>query len=129
MHGVELGSAHIHSGRKPKAEKKKSDKVSDQVPVPKNKKGFLPETKKRKKRNKPVLEPAAADPADAHTPGADDAAPARKKHDKKAKRKRPADGAAASQPNPAKKSKTQPESNKSKKKKKPKQKKEGGGQM
>ncbi|XP_034406123.1 myb-binding protein 1A-like protein [Cyclopterus lumpus] len=131
---------------KPKVEKTKPDKEAVQQKVPKKKKGFLPETKKRKRRNIPILEPAAAAAAaelaaadnstSRHQPGADKGQ-AIKKHDKKTKQKRPADGAAGSQPNPAKKSKatttTQSESNtakmKMKKKKKPKQKKEGGGQM
>lgn len=122
---------------KPKVEKTKADMDTDQQQQqqqPKKKKGFLPETKKRKKRNKPVLEPAAAAAADNSTSsdkkGADKGQ-AKKKHDKKAKQKRPADGTMASQPNPAKKSKTQSESTaaKKKKKKKPKQKKQGGGNM
>lgn len=111
-------------------EKTKAEKEADQQELPKKKKGFLPETKKRKKRLKPVLEPAANNPTSTDSPGAD-RGQAKKKHDKKAKQKRPADGATASQPNPAKKSKTQSESTpaKKKKKKKPKQKKEGGGNM
>ncbi|XP_078121861.1 myb-binding protein 1A-like protein [Sander vitreus] len=120
---------------KPKVEKTKPDKEAEQQQVPKKKKGFLPETKKRKKRNQPILEPAAAAAAANNStsrdkPGADKGQ-AKKKHDKKTKQKRPADGTAASQPNPAKKGKmTQSESKTAKKKKKkPKQKKEGGGQM
>ncbi|XP_041657491.1 myb-binding protein 1A-like protein isoform X2 [Cheilinus undulatus] len=118
---------------KPKVEKTKADKEADQQQLPKKKKGFLPETKKRKKRNKPVLEPAAAAAADNLTStdkkGADKGQ-AKKKHDKKTKQKRPADGVTASQPNPAKKSKAQSESAPAKKKKKKnKQKKEGGGSM
>ncbi|XP_008284151.1 myb-binding protein 1A-like protein [Stegastes partitus] len=115
---------------KPKAEKTKPDADADQQDAPKKKKGFLPETKKRKKRNKPVLEPAGDKSASTNKPGADKGQ-AKKKQDKKTKQKRPADGATASQPNPAKKSKMQSESQpaKKKKKKKPKQKKEGGGQM
>uniref|UniRef100_UPI0037E83FE1 myb-binding protein 1A-like protein n=1 Tax=Semicossyphus pulcher TaxID=241346 RepID=UPI0037E83FE1 len=123
---------------KPKVEKTKPDKEANQEQLPKKKKGFLPETKKRKKRNKPILEPATA--AAAAAAAADnstsidrkgaDKGQAKKKHDKKTKQKRPADGATASQPNPAKKSKTQSESTSAKKKKKkPKQKKEGGGKM
>lgn len=96
----------------------------------KKKKGFLPETKKRKKRTKPVLEPAGDESTSANKPVADKGQ-AKKKHDKKTKQKRPADGATDSQPSPAKKGKTQSESNpaKKKKKKKPKHKKEGGGKM
>ncbi|KAI3373279.1 hypothetical protein L3Q82_006578 [Scortum barcoo] len=112
---------------KPKVEKMKPDKEGDQQQAPKKKKGFLPETKKRKKRSKPVLEPAADTSTSGDKAGADKGQ-AKKKHDKKTKQKRPADGAAASQPNPAKKSKTQSESNPAKKKKK-KQKKAGGGQI
>uniref|UniRef100_A0A8C9ZCH3 MYB binding protein (P160) 1a n=1 Tax=Sander lucioperca TaxID=283035 RepID=A0A8C9ZCH3_SANLU len=118
---------------KPKVEKTKPDKEAEQQQVPKKKKGFLPETKKRKKRNQPILEPAAAAAAANNStsrdkPGADKGQ-AKKKHDKKTKQKRPADGAAASQPNPAKKSKITQSESKTAKKKKPKQKKEGGGQM
>ncbi|XP_040907509.1 myb-binding protein 1A-like protein [Toxotes jaculatrix] len=119
---------------KPKVEKTKSDKEAEQQPAcMKKKKGFLPETKKRKKRKKPVLESAADQSGPTGKPGADKGQ-AKEKHDKKTKQKRPADGATASQPNPAKKSKTQSQSEsktekKKKKKKKPKQKKEGGGQM
>ncbi|XP_051257280.1 myb-binding protein 1A-like protein [Dicentrarchus labrax] len=114
---------------KPKVEKKKPDKDADQQQAPKKKKGFLPETKKRKKRLQPVLEPAGDNLTSADKPGAAKGQ-AKKKHDKKAKQKRPADGATASQPNPAKKSKTQSDSTPAKKKKKkPKQKKEGGGKM
>ncbi|XP_042287667.1 myb-binding protein 1A-like protein [Thunnus maccoyii] len=112
---------------KPKVEKVKPDKEADQQAAPKKKKGFLPETKKRKKRNKPVLEPAADNSTSTNKPGAAKGQ-AKKKNDKKMKQKRPADGATASHPNPAKKSKTQSES-KPAKKKKPKQKKGGGGQM
>ncbi|XP_029375014.1 myb-binding protein 1A-like protein isoform X2 [Echeneis naucrates] len=112
---------------KSKAEKTKSDKEPEQQPLFKKKKGFLPDTKKRKMRMKPVLEPAAAAPAE--KPGADKGQ-VKKKHDKKTKQKRPANGGPASQPNPPKKSKTQSEGKPMKrKKKKPKQKKEGGGQM
>ncbi|XP_056253770.1 myb-binding protein 1A-like protein [Seriola aureovittata] len=115
---------------KPKVEKTKSDKEADQQPVSKKKKkGFLPDTKKRKMRKKPVLEPAADNSTPTDKPGAAKGQ-AKKKHEKKTKQKRPADGAAASQPNPAKKSKTQSESKPAKKKKKkPKQKKDGAGQM
>ncbi|XP_068457426.1 myb-binding protein 1A-like protein [Clinocottus analis] len=123
---------------KPKVEKMKPDKEAAEQKVPKKKKGFLPETKKRKKRDIPILEPAAAAAAEAaadnlmpsNPPGADKGQ-TKKKRDKKTKQKRPADGA-ASQPNPAKKSKTTQSENKTaktKKKKKPKQKKEGGVQM
>ncbi|MEQ2250507.1 hypothetical protein ILYODFUR_001607 [Ilyodon furcidens] len=107
---------------KPKVEKAKPDKDSEQEAAPKKKKGFLPETKKRIKRNKPVLEPAADKLASTNKPGEQKGHP-KKKQDKKTKQKRPADGAAASQSNPAKKSKTQPDSKK--KKKKAKQKKGG----
>nr|XP_020454022.1 myb-binding protein 1A [Monopterus albus] len=111
---------------KPKVEKATSDKEAVQQPVPKKKKGFLPESKKRKKRQKPVLEPAADNSTSTDKPWAGKGRD-KKKHDK-AKHKRPADSATASQPSPAKKSRTQSQS-KPVKKKKPKQKKEGGGQM
>ncbi|XP_026184718.1 myb-binding protein 1A-like protein isoform X2 [Mastacembelus armatus] len=113
---------------KPKVEKTKSDKEAQQQPASKKKKGFLPETKKRKKRQKPVLEPAADNSTSTDKPAADKGQ-AKKKHDRKTKQKRPANGATASQPSPAKKSKMQSESKPAKKRKKPKQKKEGGGQM
>ncbi|KAE8287710.1 Myb-binding protein 1A-like protein [Larimichthys crocea] len=106
---------------KPKVEKRKPDKDAEQGQVSKKKKGFLPETKKRKKRTKPVLEPAGENSTSTGKPGAD-RGQAKKKHDKKAKQKRPADGATASQPNPAKKGKTQSENKAAKKKKKPKKK-------
>ncbi|XP_012736920.2 myb-binding protein 1A-like protein [Fundulus heteroclitus] len=107
---------------KPKVVKTKPDKDGEQEAAPKKKKGFLPESKKRKKRNKPVLEPAAGQPSPADKPG-EQRGQAAKKQDKKAKQKRPAHGAAASPSSPAKKSKTQPDSKAGKKKKKPKQKK------
>ncbi|XP_072230408.1 myb-binding protein 1A-like protein [Leuresthes tenuis] len=115
---------------KPKVAKTKPDEETGQEPAPKKKKGFLPETKKRKKRNKPVLEPAADQSSSINQPGAEKGQ-VKKKQDKKAKQKRPANGTSASQPNPAKKSKTQSDSKPAKKKKKkPKQKKKGGeGQM
>nr|XP_046266277.1 myb-binding protein 1A-like protein [Scatophagus argus] len=113
---------------KPKVEKPKPDKDAEQQQVSKKKKkGFLPDTKKRKKRKKPVLEPAGDNSTSADKPRADKGQ-TKKKPDKKTKQKRPADGASDSQPNPAKKSKTQSDSKPAKKKKKkPKQKKEGGG--
>lgn len=115
--------------RKPKAEKTKPEKETEQESGPAKKKGFLPETKKRKKRNKPVLEPAAGNTASTDKLGTEKGQ-GKKKQDKKNKQKRPNGGATASQPNPAKKSKTESESKAAKKKKKkPKQKKEGGGQM
>uniref|UniRef100_A0A087X8N6 MYB binding protein (P160) 1a n=1 Tax=Poecilia formosa TaxID=48698 RepID=A0A087X8N6_POEFO len=110
---------------KPKVDKTKPNKDSEQEAAPKTMKGFLPETKKRKKRNKPVLEPAGDKSAPVTKPG-EQKGMTKKKQDKKTKQKRPADGSAASQTNPAKKSKTQPD-RKSGKKKKPKQKK-GGNQ-
>ncbi|KAM4546786.1 myb-binding protein 1A-like protein [Fundulus diaphanus] len=112
---------------KPKVVKTKPDKDGEQEAAPKKKKGFLPETKKRKKRNKPVLEPAAGQPAPASKPG-EQRGQAAKKQDKKAKQKRPAHGAAASPSSPAKKSKTQPDSKAGKKKKKKPKQKKGGEQ-
>lgn len=129
----------FHVNRKPKAEKTKPDKDTEQQQVLKKKKGFLPETKKRKKRTKPVLEPAGDKSTAADQPSAEKGR-AKKKHDRKAKQKRAADGTTDSKPGPAKKSKTQSESKPAKmnktqsdsnpaKKKKPKQKKEGGEKM
>ncbi|XP_023197834.1 myb-binding protein 1A [Xiphophorus maculatus] len=111
---------------KPKVNKTKPNKDSEQAAAPKKMKGFLPETKKRKKRNKPVLEPAGEKSAPATKPG-EQKGMAKEKQDKKTKQKRSADSSAASQTNPAKKSKTQPD-RKAGKKKKPKQKK-GGEQI
>lgn len=114
---------------KPRVEKTKPDPEANQDAAPKKKKGFLPESKKRKKRNVPVLEPAGDSSAPKDKPGAEKGQ-IKRKRDKKSKAKRAADGAAASQPNPAKKRKTQSDSKAAKKKKrKGKQKKEGGGQM
>uniref|UniRef100_A0A1A7WZA4 MYB binding protein (P160) 1a n=1 Tax=Iconisemion striatum TaxID=60296 RepID=A0A1A7WZA4_9TELE len=116
---------------KPKTEKTKPDKDAEQQEgAPKKKKGFLPETKKRKKRNKPVLEPAGEKSSSTNKPG-EETGQAKKKRDKKPKQKRAADGAAApSQSGPAKRSKTQTDSKADKKqKKKSKQKKGGGKQM
>ncbi|XP_054879442.1 myb-binding protein 1A-like protein [Poeciliopsis prolifica] len=111
---------------RPKVEKTKPSKDSEQEAAPKKMKGFLPETKKRKKRNKPVLEPAGDKLASDTKPG-EQKGKAKKKQDKKTKQKRPADGSVASQTIPAKKSKMQPD-RKAGKKKKPKQKK-GGEQI
>ncbi|XP_037543758.1 myb-binding protein 1A-like protein [Nematolebias whitei] len=97
---------------KPKVEKTKPDQETETEMVPKKKKGFLPETKKRKKRNKPDLEPASKNKPE------EEKEPAKKKPKKKTKQKRAADGAAASQPGPAKKSRTQSDSKPGKKKKK-----------
>ncbi|XP_070839837.1 myb-binding protein 1A-like protein [Chaetodon trifascialis] len=113
---------------KPKVEKTKADKQEDKVPQ--KKKGFLPETKKRKMRLKPALEAAGDSSTSADKPAADEGQ-AKKKHDKKTKRKRPAAAAAAAaaQPSPAKKSKSESKAAKKKKKKKKKSKQtEGGGQ-
>ncbi|XP_028323293.1 myb-binding protein 1A-like protein [Gouania willdenowi] len=111
---------------KPKVEKTKPDVETEQNQAPKKKKGFLPETKKRKKRNKPILEPAAINSASMDKPEKEKEQ-VKKKRDKKTKQKRPADGAGA-QANPAKKSKTLPESKAAKKKKKKKKKAQAGGQ-
>ncbi|XP_008426896.1 myb-binding protein 1A-like protein [Poecilia reticulata] len=111
---------------KPKVDKTKPKKDGEQEAAPKTMKGFLPETKKRKKRNKPVLEPAGDKSTPVTRPG-EQKGMTKKKQDKKTKQKRPADSSAASQTNPAKKSKKQPD-RKAGKKKKPKQKK-GGEQM
>ncbi|KAM3601132.1 uncharacterized protein V6R79_008223 [Siganus canaliculatus] len=112
---------------KPKVEKTKPDKSAEeqqqqqqqqQASLKKKKKGFLPETKKRVKRNKPVLEPAGDKLTSTDKPGADKGQ-SKKKHDKKTKQKRPADGAADSQSSSAKKSKTQSDGKAAKKNKTP----------
>lgn len=128
----------VHFNSKPKVEKTKPDKEAEQQQAQKKKKGFLPETKKRQKRTKPVLEPAGEKPTSVDAAGAEEGQ-ARKKNDKKAKRKQAAGEASGAQPAAAKKRKKQPDSKPAKtsqtasdsnpvtKKKKPKQKKEKGG--
>lgn len=128
----------VHFNRKPKVEKTKPDREAEQQQqqqqAQKKKKGFLPETKKRQKRTKPVLEPAGEQPTSVDKPGAEKGQ-ARKKNDKKTKRKQAAGEASEAkkrkkQPDskPAKKSQTAADSNPVKKKKKPKQKKVNGGE-
>ncbi|XP_076017396.1 myb-binding protein 1A-like protein [Genypterus blacodes] len=87
---------------KPKVDKPKPDKEADQQLVPKKKKkGCLPESKKRKNRNKGPLEGAADAPTSTHkTPAGK--GPGKKNNDRKTKRKRPD---STSQASPAKKSK------------------------
>lgn len=128
----------LHFNRKPKVEKTKPDKEAEQQQAQKKKKGFLPETKKRQKRTKPVLEPAGEKPPSVEKAGAEKGQ-ARKKNDKKTKRKPAAAAGEASdaQPasakkrkkqsdsKPAQKSQTASDCNPVKKKKKPK---ETGGQ-
>lgn len=131
----------VHFNRKPKVEKTKADKEAEQQQqAQKKKKGFLPETKKRQKRTKPVLEPAGELPTSVDKPGAEKGQ-ARKKKDKKTKRKRAAGEASDAQPASASKRKKQSDSKPAqksqkspsdghpvKKKKKPRQKKEKGGE-
>ncbi|KAM4620699.1 myb-binding protein 1A-like protein [Polymixia lowei] len=109
---------------KPKAEKTvKSNQEAGQQAIPKKKKGFLPETKKRKNRKKQVpLEGAANVPNPTEKP-AEGKGQAKKKNKNKKKRKQPGEGDAPSCP--AKKAKTQSMS-KPAKNKKFKQKKQGG---
>lgn len=120
--------------RKPKVEKTKPDTEAE--PAQKKKKGFLPESKKRQKRTKPVLESAGEKPTSVDKPGAEKGQ-AKKKNDKKTKRKQAAGEENDAQPGSAKKRKKQPDSKPAqknttpsdsnpvkKKKKKPKQKKE-----
>ncbi|XP_061658301.1 myb-binding protein 1A-like protein [Syngnathoides biaculeatus] len=115
---------------RPKTEKIKPNKDAGQ-PLPtqqqpaKKQKGFLPESKKRKKRPQPVLEPAAA--AANSAPTADKAGVEKgqgKKNNKK-KTKRAADGAPPSHASPAKKKKMQDDSKLVKKKKNRKKKDRG----
>ncbi|KAM8835422.1 myb-binding protein 1A-like protein [Synchiropus picturatus] len=114
---------------KPKAEKTKplmeAEPAADQQTLPKKKKGFLPETKKRKRRNAAAPEAAAENGAESADKPQAEKGPSKKN---KKKRKRAAEGAAsAPQPSAAKKSKMQPgDKPAKKKKKKAKQKKEGG---
>lgn len=130
----------VHFNRKPKVEKTKADKEAQrQQQAQKKKKGFLPETKKRQKRTKPVLEPAGEMPTSVDKPGAEKGQ-AREKKDKKTKRKQAAGEASDAQPASAKKRKKQSDSKLAqksqtasdsrpvKKKKKPKQKKKKGGE-
>lgn len=67
-------------------EKMKADKEAEPQQVLKKKKGFLPETKKRQKRTKPVLEPAGEKPTCVDKVGAEEGR-AKKKNGKKTKRK------------------------------------------
>lgn len=114
----------LHFNRKPKVEKTKADKEAEPQQVQKKKKGFLPETKKRQKRTKPVLEPAGEKLTCAGEVGAEEGR-AKKKNDKKTKRKPAAGeesdaqvGSAKRKKQSAKRSKTPPDSNPAKKKKK-----------
>ncbi|XP_057677230.1 myb-binding protein 1A-like protein [Corythoichthys intestinalis] len=119
---------------KPKVEKTKPDKDAGQPPMPqqaaKKQKGFLPESKKRKKRPQPVLEPAAAAANSAPMANKAGVEKGQGKKKNKKKTKRAADVEAA-QAGPAKKKMKMPAESKlvKKKKKKNKQKKEGGGQV
>uniref|UniRef100_H3CQD1 MYB binding protein (P160) 1a n=1 Tax=Tetraodon nigroviridis TaxID=99883 RepID=H3CQD1_TETNG len=112
---------------KPKVEKTKPNKEAEQQQQgQKKKKGFLPETKKRQKRQKPLLEPAGEQPTSAEEPGAEKGRAGTKK-DKERKRKQAAGEASDAQPASAKKRKQpaqkSPTGNPGKKKKKPKQRK------
>ncbi|KAM9781294.1 myb-binding protein 1A-like protein isoform X1 [Syngnathus typhle] len=104
---------------KPTMEKIKPGKDGGQQPPQrpaKKQKGFLPESKKKKKRPQPVLEPAA----DTSSAPMTDNARVKKgqgKTNNKKKSKRKADGTPASQPSPAKKSKMQNDKSVKKKKK------------
>lgn len=116
--------------RKPKVEKTKPNKEAEQQQQgQKKKKGFLPETKKRQKRQKPLLEPAGEQPTSAEEPGAEKGRAGTKK-DKERKRKQAAGEASDAQPASAKKRKQpaqkSPAGNPVKKKKKPKQRKGNG---
>lgn len=114
----------LHFNRKPKVEKTKADKEAEPQQLQKKKKGFLPETKKRQKRTKPVLEPAGEKPTCVDEEGAQEGR-ATKKNDKKTKRKPAAGeesdaqvGSAKKRKKQAAKSKTPADSNPAKKKKK-----------
>lgn len=102
---------------------KKPSAEADQPPVTK-KKGFLPETKKRKNRKKhKPLEAAAERAASADKPAGEPGQAKRRM--KKTKRKQPAGGEMSSQLSPAKRSRTLPENKAAKKKKKQKKMAEG----
>ncbi|KAM9788729.1 myb-binding protein 1A-like protein [Neosynchiropus ocellatus] len=115
---------------KPKAEKTKplmeAEPAADQQALPKKKKGFLPETKKRKRRTTEAEAATEVGAVPADKPQAEKGA---SKKNKKKQKQTGDGGAAAPQPSAAKKSKTLPADTpaKKKKKKKPKQKK-GTGQ-
>ncbi|XP_051902361.1 myb-binding protein 1A-like protein [Hippocampus zosterae] len=117
---------------KPKKEKINPAKDGGQLPTPqqlaKKPKGFLPESKKRKKHPRPVLEPAAAAANSAPAMDKPVAEKGQSKKNNKKKTKRAADGTLASQASSAKKVKLQ-DDRKLVKKKKNKQKKDKGGQV
>lgn len=93
--------------RKPKVEKAKANKEAEQQQAQKKRKGFLPDTKKRQKRTKPVLEPAGEKPGPADKPG-EEKGRAGTKNNKKTKGKRAAAGeASGAPPTSAKKRKKQ----------------------
>ncbi|XP_056600819.1 myb-binding protein 1A-like protein [Triplophysa dalaica] len=103
---------------KPKIEKVKKVVEAENTEKPANKKkGFLPETKKRKNRMKStVLEGIETPAAESAEATAGEAAKKKKKKNKNKKRKRQEEETAAQLP--AKKAKTQQNQNKNKKKKK-----------
>ncbi|XP_077403529.1 myb-binding protein 1A-like protein [Vanacampus margaritifer] len=120
---------------KPKTATIKPGKDDSQLPTPqqpaKKQKGFLPESKKKRKRPQPVLEPAAAAAANL-APTANKAGIQKgqgKKNNKKKTKRAATDGAPASQASPAKKKKMQDDSKPFQKKKKNKPKKNKAGQV
>ncbi|XP_077361529.1 myb-binding protein 1A-like protein [Festucalex cinctus] len=119
---------------KPPTTKIKPGKDDGQLPAPqqpaKKQKGFLPESKKRKKRPQPILEPAAiAAAAAANSAPTADKAGVEKGQSKKNNKKKTKRAAAAADGAPAKKKKMQDDSKSVKKKKKNKPKKEKAGQV
>ncbi|XP_057180625.1 myb-binding protein 1A-like protein isoform X1 [Triplophysa rosa] len=102
---------------KPKIEKvKKVVEAEDTEKPAKKKKGFLPETKKRKNRMKPTVLEGKETPATESAEGTPGEA-AKKKKKKNKKRKRPRQEEETATQSPAKKAKTQQKQNKKKKKK------------
>uniref|UniRef100_A0A667ZN45 MYB binding protein (P160) 1a n=1 Tax=Myripristis murdjan TaxID=586833 RepID=A0A667ZN45_9TELE len=109
---------------RPKSEKVKKPTAEADQPAVTKKKGFLPETKKRKNRKKhKPLEAAAEQAASADKPAGEPGQAKRKM--KKTKRKQPGGGEMSSPLSPAKKSRTLPENKAAKKKKKQKKMAEG----
>ncbi|XP_043094788.1 myb-binding protein 1A-like protein [Puntigrus tetrazona] len=109
---------HLFGVQKPKVEKVKKVAEAEQTEkTTKKKKGFLPETKKRKNRKKPTVLEGKETPAPTETP--EGASGEGKKKKKKNKRRKQQGGEEERQNQPAaKKMKTQEQQNKKKKKKK-----------
>uniref|UniRef100_A0A8C9WAX1 MYB binding protein (P160) 1a n=1 Tax=Scleropages formosus TaxID=113540 RepID=A0A8C9WAX1_SCLFO len=130
----------VSTPTKPKGEKKEKSKKDTELQPPqglRKKKGFLPETKKRKNRKKPVVQegksPAGGRPGSGATPRTPAGAAAQdeqheKKRSKSSKKKRKQQGGAqGAGATPAKKAKAESAELQQQQKKKKKKKREGKG--